>query len=311
MKKIILEHDLLVNLVNKYKFKKDICDELHISVETLNKNLKYYGIPFTITNGNKGRDKITDFKFIDKKWLIDNWVNTDKSLTTLARELNVNDSLLECRASKYGVTKKYKYTLNKSKLFNDSDPNIAYLAGLLITDGYLNPKHDSVEISLTGDDEKVLLQSILDYLECNSCVQQFGKSFRIRLATDGIKQFFFDKFNLTDNNKTFTATCPYNFVNDDCAKGYIRGCIDGDGCISHLSRGGTLAILTASRELILGIQSIIKRYCNIEMFVCEERGYWGVKIGGKKCQAILDWVYSLENCFRLERKYKSYLNIIR
>ena len=219
--------------------------------------------------------------------------------------------MLECRVAKYGVTKKYKYTLNRDRLFNASDPNIAYMAGLLITDGYLNPKHNSIEISLTGDDERILLQSILNYLSCNSSVQQFGKSFRIRLATDGIKQFFFDKFNLTDTNKTFTAICPDNFVNENCAKGYIRGCIDGDGCISHLSKGGSLAILTASKDLILGIRSIVKKYCDIEMSVYEEKGYWGVRVGGKKCQVVLDWVYSLENCFRLERKYKSYLNIVR
>lgn len=66
----------------------------------------------------------------------------------------MSEGLLYFRATKYKVYKTFKYYVNTEKLYNLCDPNVFYLGGLLATDGYLNKKHSSVEIGLTGESEK-------------------------------------------------------------------------------------------------------------------------------------------------------------
>ena len=73
-------------------------------------------------------------------------------------------------------------------------------------------------------------------------------------------------------NKTFNAQVPQSFPSEDCAKAYIRGCIDGDGSIQKDGRCVTIA--TASEKFISGIVAIVKHYTGIEAnqyYICRTR----------------------------------------
>lgn len=308
MKKTVIPKAQILDAINNKKQKKELAADLNVSVEIISSNCKDYKIDYPRFY-NRPRKHIWKNPEIDSEWLIKNWVNTSKSLHTLAMEFNVSESILEHRVSLFGITKKYKYYINREKLFNIADINTNYLAGLIATDGYLELNHDAIAITLVGEDENKLLTQINEYFESTSKICVYDRKNILRISTDGIKDFLNKTFNIPYRNKTFYLDVPKTFYNEDCAKAYIRGVIDGDGYIAK--NGQRLTIFTASEKFIQGLIDIIKEYTCIDIPISykKTRGvqYPGFYITYRKCRQILDWVYSLEDCFKLERKYKNYL----
>lgn len=312
MKKIVIEKDLIIKAIQENKNKTVLSKELNISVPTLNRICKSYNINYPIINFRKNKEFLNERirPDIDKQWFINNWLNTNKSLYQLAKENNINYSILDNRARKYNLFKKYKYKLNIEKLFNLQDPKVYYLAGLIATDGYLEINHDALSIDLTGEDELILLNEIKNYFQLTNNVVHYNKSNRLRIACDGLKKFLLDNFNISQCNKTFTVKTPIKFYNNDCVKAYLRGCLDGDGCISNK----TFSLFTASEEFIKGLIDLINSNLNINLRMYYIQGKVnkipGIQVSGKKTKIILSWIYELDNCFRLNRKYQKYLKLM-
>ena len=304
MKKVIIEKELLQEQLNKNLTKQQICDNLNISVYVLKNMLELYNLDYVKKNARRGKVCATQYTYVDKDWLIENWVNTNKSLSDLSKEFNIPSSILEARRAKYNVTKKYKYHVNTDKLFNLNDPNVYYLAGLIATDGYVSSSHDAIEIELSGDSELELLEDIKSYFDCTAPIVKYG-GYRLRIACDGITEFFNTNFNINTGAKTFTVGVPTVFSNIDCAKAYIRGCFDGDGYIAKTRK--CCSIVTASESFIYGIQTILKNYANINVIVNFSHGYPGIGLTDRKAFNVVSWFYSGSG-LKLERKYLNYTN---
>lgn len=306
--KVILDKQELERYIKQGYNKKQLCEIYNIEVGTLRRVLKEYNliIPRKYSEKNKGL-RITVRPDINKQWLIDNWVNTPYSITYLEERENAK-GIIESRRALFGVVKKFKYKVNTLKLFNIEDPNIWYIAGLIATDGYLAEHPDSFEIDLTGDSEKELLEDIKNYLESTSSINKYGKSYRLKICAEGIREFLFENFNIPFHSKTFEVGVPQNIFNEDCAKAYILGCLDGDGCI----RNNIVSICNGSFKFISGLKGIIERYLNFDVPLrLEERKqtnnkYPIISLTGKKKETLLDWVYSSTCCLKLKRKYLKY-----
>ena len=255
--------------------------------------------------------------FVTKEWLIENWINTDKSLNDLSKELGVNSSVLESRTSKFGLRKDFKHSINKEQLFDFKNPNVCYLAGLLATDGYLNTNSDFVSLTLVGDSEKKLLEDILLYFESTDVVRQYKVSnsnnirSSIRISCRGIKDFMFEKFNIPAKDKTSLLEFPKSFFNEDCKKAFLLGCFDGDGCISHIKSGSpTVVLLTKSEKFIDGLYDSILCIPQISCKKGFDRGYPYISVSKKQnVKNFLDWLYSSTSVLKLERKYEKYLQV--
>ena len=300
-------------VIQKYSTKKEMAAALKVSLPTLNRVLK---------EENLNKSTVLRYPEIDKEWLIEHWQNTDKSICTLAKEYNLPEHILENRITKYKLTKKYKHKLNLLKLFDETDPHTCYLAGLLATDGYFPRKHDMVTIELVGEDEYQLLVSLRQYYESSQPVKQYFHQERTfhtdgvhtnywQISADGLQQFFRNRFGIVTENKTFNLNTPTNFYSEACAKAYIRGCLDGDGYISDTLPLVTLC--TASEQFVLGVANIVKDYTGINFRYTttprsNNRQFPIVEWKTKRAKDLLDWVYSLDDCFKLERKYQRYLN---
>lgn len=327
MKKSNITKEQLENIINSCETKLEAAKQLNITTETLRKYLKLYNLTFNTLHWKAGKESSNrQHQEIDKQWLINNWLNTTKSIATLAKEFNISESLLESRISFYQLKKKYKHTFNKEKFFDLNDPHIWYLAGLFVTDGYLSKNSNSITIELVGHDEKLLLESIKDYYESSKEVVEYTKhqvnyhkdgqviSNYWAVSCDGLQEFFNKYFNIPFDKKTFDADVPQAFTNEDCAKAYIRGCLDGDGYIT-INRAAII-LSTASEKFINGLYNIIKQYLNIDgkIFMSkrgEDKFYPTITWLKNDSHTILDWLYSLENCFRLERKYNTYKKICK
>ena len=307
MRKISIEKSKIEQLLHQYKYKKIVCKHLGICIDTLNTLINEYGIEHQ--RAYNTYERVLDHPEINKEWLITNWVNTTKSMRQLSEEFNVPESLIDSRRTMYKVVKHYKHYINKEKLFDLTDPKLYYLAGLVATDGYVPAKQNAIELSLVGADEEDLLQQINTYYENSNSLVHYGRSdiSFIRIVCPGLNAFLQTYFSIPDGPKTFTVGVPITFPTEDCAIAYVRGCLDGDGSISK--SGSEVGLTTASEALVRGIKSIIERYIPEHFSYYVDGGkYPTLSAGGKKCRLLLDWVYSLDNCFRLERKYKRYLN---
>lgn len=305
MRKIEISKNKLQEMINKYPYKKDTCKELSIDIGTLNRLLKEHGLNYPRTGSQKGIERIKKCDYINKEWLIQNWVNSSKSMRQLAEEEKVSESLIDRRRAKYNLTKHFCYPLNREKLFNLEDINVWYLAGLIATDGYVPKNRNAVEITLVGDSERKLLLDIYNYFELTSPILYNKNTTRIRFSTEKLNEFLYTNFNIPSGAKTFSVGAPSSFKNENYAKAYFRGCLDGDGCISN--QGKSFSILIASLDLIKGLQHILNLYVGPEYHIRYERGFPLISGRDTTAKKVLDWCYSLEDCFKLDRKYKKYL----
>ena len=316
MRKIKLDKELIQTTLNANTSKKATAKQLGICIDTLSKLMKEYDIPFTPTIWSKGKELPNKaYLNINKEWLIKNWINTDKSLHTLANEHNIPESLLESRVTKYKLTKDTKYQLNLNKLYDLTDPHIYYLAGLIATDGYL-PSHlqDTLYIQLSGDSELQLLQNISSYYQSTCPIRSYSNNRHLlRWNQPGLHNFLVNNFNLTLKDKTFTVKVPTKFFNEECVKAYILGCLDGDGWISGIAN--RVKLTTVSEDFVHGLHDLIEATSGINIqYRLESRKnrtkfYPTIEVAGNTAKEFLTWVYSVNLEFKLERKYNNFAKV--
>lgn len=297
----------------KFRYKRDAAKYFNMCVDTFNRILKEYDIDYRKYSSKIVKHKLNSYIEIDKQWLIDNWINTGKSLRQLSEEFNVPEGTLESRALMFNLKKSYKTPLNYSRFFNIYDLHIWYLAGLIATDGYVpSGGYNAIELSLTGDSEAQLIQEIADYYNAVS-VHHYGRNHVLRISYPGINKFFEEVFNIPPGPKTFTLQVPKSFPNEQCAKAYFLGCMDGDGCLS--SSEFAFSLTTASEDFVVGLNQILKTYLGISCCVYFEKRegkklYPTISSSCSKAKLVEQWMYSIiDDCFFLRRKYLRYKQV--
>jgi hypothetical protein len=307
---------------NTFKTLQELATTLKVSKPTLRRLLIEKNLPTKLCNLSY-YFKLKELNIpIDKKWIEDNYKNTNKSLYDLEKELGLPKRFLEKLCILTNTHKKYKYSFNRSKLYNINDPNVWYLAGLIATDGCLDRFANRISIGLVGEDEEDLLKSISEYFEDSRGVFHIYRKSKdkekvyytsnICFSDKNLKQFFKDNFNIyyTDElSKTFSLGFPDNFPSDEHKKAFVLGCFDGDGCITHLNcKHPTAGLLTASRDFVFGLSSLLENELDIDTHFIETK-YYSISIGVKDgLEKFLDWMYSY-NGFKLKRKYERYLKV--
>ena len=293
----------LQEAISKTHSRREAAREVGVSVPTFAKLLKQHQITYP-----------ERYPEVTAEWLSREWLQTGKSLAQLSVEFNIPLSTLEHRAKATKSYKTYRYPLNRDRLQDLSDPHLYYVAGLAATDGYFPMSSDSLEIDLAGDDECELLQSILTYYECESPLRPIGNHHRMRLAYEGLQQFFENRLYIKARQKTQTVVGPTEFPTEVCAQAYVRGCIDGDGYIS--SKLQRLSICTASEAFLQNLRNVIIQYTEVDVSPLhweQQRSgsYPCLNISGKKkLSAVLRWVYQDVSCFKLKRKYEESLRLM-
>jgi len=301
------------NLILKFRCKKDLCKHLNISIYKLNKLLINFNLKYPRISPRKGIEDLSRRirPDIHKQWLIDNWVNTNKSIHQLAVENNISESILDWRRSKYKLIKKFKHQLDTSKLYDLSDPHLYYLVGLTATDGYIPKNSNAIELRLSGESELDLLTAIKIYYNSSFDIKKYGKTYSLRLSANGLNKFLIDNFNLLDGPKTFSVNPRCNFPSENCIKAYLLGCFDGDGYISK--KRYCCSLCTASEIFIKHLIDIINYHVNLNIKINytqrNNKLYPYLSLNGNTAKKFLDWIYSIDDCFKLQRKYENYLKL--
>lgn len=252
------------------------------------------------------------------KQTFDYYKTHDISMTKVCKMFNVSRTSLTKYMKDLGETSKFekKHTLNEKYFSNIDTESKAYWLGFIYADGCITEnkiedrlKALTLEITLK-DEDRGHLAKFLESIESNTSVKDKiiklnGKEIitcRISinctsLCRDLIRQGCTPRKSLTI---TFPNSLPSHLV-----RHFIRGYIDGDGCIStrkRLSVVGTESFLNSMQGYF--IKSLNIKPTNVRP---DKRGkHFIYEKGGKETLLILEHLYSDSNIY-LDRKYNKAL----
>lgn len=209
-----------------------------------------------------------------------------------------------------------KYKFNKSFFENNSE-ELWYFYGFIASDGYVTDER----ISLTLNERDSAILCKFRDLICSD------RPLVRKPSVDAITLNIFDKnlcqsvkqmFGMTSNQKSKEIEFPTN-IPDEYLKDFIRGIIDGDGCIDTTKAYRKDKTYTGPRLRILGRESFLrtlnehsKRFVTHNTNAINRKGsedVFYVTYNFSTAVNFLKWIYE-NNKISLKRKYEKYLEVV-
>ena len=245
-----------------------------------------------------------------------------EDLCVLAKEFGWDKETLRNLINELGLQKKTNNRINKRikrDYFSIIDsPNKAYILGLLFTDGCVDKKSKGqgrIRLQLQAQD-KDILNKIKDELQIDTelILDPRGKQCYSLEFVDN--QIFEDlsKYNIIPNKTYDVSHLPSN-IPQQFLKDYIRGLIDGDGCITtsqDLSTDVSLHFTTYHKTIAEDFQKLIdinilhKEKSNQPFYTSAWHVQWR---GYKQVLTILNYIYQKADLY-IERKYNKYIQLL-
>lgn len=268
--------------------------------------------------------KLSEF---DKNFIIDNY--TKMRYSDIGKVVGLTDKQVKGWIYNHIENRKSKYRVFNDRYFKHIDTQEkAYWLGFIYADGWVsvlkrqtgNSMQYEFGIELQRRDEYIL------QLLNNSLggVHSIKRSHRELFIVNNERKTISDTSELRVYSKSFvldlinngisihkTRSNIYPVVKDELFIDFLRGYIDGDGCIHHLKNGLAVHITSANcnilkyiREKLIsyGISSSIYHE-DIDGYMTKYRLY---VYESKSVKILLDLLYQNNQSLRLERKYKIY-----
>ena len=209
----------------------------------------------------------------------------------------------------------HKYHCNYHYFDQIDTPNKAYILGFLYADGcnYMNDKNATYhwQIELQRQDADIL-KDMMRELEYDGELREVTHHYTDRKDVD-TAMFYVCNHHMCDAlcrvgvhpHKTYDTEWP-EWMPDHLVPHFIRGILDGDGCIDkhgHASIAGT-------EDLINGLCKVIKRVLGIDakMSFASNAGHTAYcTFRVRDNQRFLDWLYK-DADLKLKRKYDRYVS---
>lgn len=206
------------------------------------------------------------------------------------------------------------YTLNENYFDVIDTPNKAYILGLLYADGNRDGSSNTISICLQERDRDIL-DKINTEINSNCPLKYIDYSHR----TD---QNRVNQWKLSIHNKHL-ATSLYKYGLVPCKefkttfpkqidrilwKDFIRGYMDGDGCIMSTECRWQI---TGNKPLLLFMKDYIEKTLNIHVQEYYHRNHitYNIRVAGRnQVKKLLDFLYQDAELY-LERKYNLYQNM--
>jgi hypothetical protein len=200
-----------------------------------------------------------------------------KSIRSISKDVGINNAAIRNYLKKEGVLLpkeisrdiNRRYSIDHDFFSNDqvSSTSEAYILGLMITDGSLDPVDKTVELSLMRDD-LYLLERIKNILKSDRPIYlpKTESDNRARLRLSSI-QVFEDlrRKGIDPSTKSFTARFPnQEILLEHFQRDFIRGVFDGDGWVSinKEKKRYTFGFI-GTKDLLEGIQAVLVSKCNL------------------------------------------------
>ena len=197
-----------------------------------------------------------------------------------------------------------KYTIDHDFFKNIDTSSKAYWLGFIAADGHVI-ENEGLTIGLMASDighlEKIKLaiqsNSPIKSIEVTKAVRIniYSKTMAMALTSHG---FFHNKSN----------TLLFPAISEIFYKEFLRGLLDGDGCISGIKKDLRVAF-SGTRSIIENVRKIMidKAYASCTKIQEGANGFCVIQWGGRRQSLrIMDWLYDGADDF-LDRKYNKYI----
>ena len=236
-----------------------------------------------------------------------------EKVSDLKHKFNMSQANINSLLRRRGITKRYNHFDGDFNYFSNIDTSTkAYFLGFIYADGCVY--RNSLRISIKSIDHELLMIFKKDmasshpiiYSEINDMV-----SFEItskKLVEDLKLLGVHERKSLTLD---FPENLPIKFHKD-----FIRGYLDGDGCIVHYinkeSHKYSVKFI-GTKEMMEGIRNTLQIYLDIPLkakltqrFPNREKNNWNLEIHGRKqTLKVLSWIYDDATVY-LERKFQKF-----
>lgn len=210
-----------------------------------------------------------------------------------------------------------KFQVNHN-YFKNQSKNMAYLLGLLASDGCVASNKNLIYIELQRQD-KELLEKINKEISNDRAVQDYTTS----RGYENSKLYFYSK-EIKDDlkkykiipNKTYSKEFGFpELLKEEYYIDYIRGLFDGDGCIKDSNHTPTWEINSCNEEIINKIQVYFQKIgINMKSYTFSKDKnipMYRIYVYGKaNCEKIYNLLYRDSDLF-LERKKSKFLNLLK
>lgn len=233
-----------------------------------------------------------NYKFLTKKYKI-----SSKTLVKWVKELYPE----KIKFCKYFTN--YNFFSNP----NNWGEKQAYFLGLLYTDG-CNTKN-TICISLKNED-KYILDILKDCLEYNGkfCNHISNNYTGLKICNRELSKILND-LGLVPR-KTFKVKFPY-FIKTDLLSHFIRGVIDGDGCIGVYKNNRINLNLCGYKPFVISIFKYLSDNLDVKFSISNTKNPEIVSVniyGRNQCKIVLDYIYKDSTVF-LKRKFEKFKQI--
>lgn len=266
------------------------------------------------------KDKIDK---INQKDIINDWLKNDCINDELCKKYDISNSTLHKILHLNNVD--VDYHRNRQYFFNEKyfdiidDEHKAYWLGFIYADGCHNINRYSLSITLQEQDIDILWR-FYDDIECDKVVGRYYNSDYKKFYANILIQHPHLSNTLlkqgVPNDKAFKIKFPSdNIVPYNLKRHFIRGYLDGDGCItvpddkSKMS-WSIIGNYDCMYEMKKYIESEITSYPIPINKHSQNNSIYKIGKGGRfVTQTFLDWLYKDATIY-LQRKHNKYLEII-
>lgn len=260
-----------------------------------------------------------DFSEEQKKLICNLYVNEDQSSSSIAKKFGINTPnviLNILRDNNIEITHK-TYKFNEHYFDMIDDENKAYIIGLLYADGCNHYDKGVLSLSLKEEDKHILDEinillhnkKPLFFKNLNDKNKNFHNQYSINLFSKHLCNLMND-YGLVPR-KSLILTFP-SWLNKDLYRHFIRGYVDGDGCIYWNSKTNSSSVSMVGTESFLMNVANILRDNGIVVKISNNHNIKELKTTSRENTVkLITFLYYNVN-LKLKRKYKnvkSYLNI--
>lgn len=235
---------------------------------------------------------------------------TEKEMTEkeISQYYGININIISRVLNRNKIKTNYcnkKYNINEDYFEKIDTINKAYLLGFIYADGYI--RKDGLVLSVVVHHKDIdILEKIKNELNTETNIAAIKNKNHNRINICNIK-LCSDLIKLgCNNNKTFNLQFPN--IDTHLVPHFIRGFMDGDGCISIRTQNNKKYFslsFTGTKEMMDKLKEVL----NVDNTISFYKNAYALHIGKKKdVLRILDWIYKDANLY-LQRKYNKYCEI--
>lgn len=203
------------------------------------------------------------------------------------------------------------------KFFSGSGSDVYYWAGILAADGWVEESRNRIGLALQKSD----LSHLEKFKKAVSsthdiCPFMSSSAYRIRFNSSDMVLDLRNRFNIT-GSKTHTYTLP-EFESIDGFIHFLRGYIDGDGCLfTTSSQKISLSISSAIKDNLVEIRNLVSIILNtsintnIMLNINKKGSCYSLVFPISISHRLLEILYSNSTeLIRLDRKYNKYIKLL-